>query len=49
VIWAAERTLARIISCRRCARDQERLPAHHQAAVSWAMITLMTRRLSRPN
>jgi hypothetical protein len=26
----------------------ERLPAHHEAAVHWAMITLLTRRLARP-
>jgi transposase len=45
--WVVERTLAWITSYRRCARDYERLPAHHQAAVYWAMITLMTRRLTR--
>jgi transposase len=46
--WVVERTLAWITSYRRCARDYERLPAHHEAAVYWAMITLMTRRLARP-
>ena len=46
--WVAERTLAWITSYRRCARDYERLPAHHEAAIYWAMITLMTRRLARP-
>jgi transposase len=46
--WVVERTLAWITSYRRCARDYERLPAHHEAMVLWAMITLMTRRLSRP-
>jgi transposase len=45
--WVVERTLAWITSYRRCARDYERLPAHHEAAVYWAMITLMTRRLAR--
>jgi transposase len=45
--WAVERTLAWITSYRPCARDYERLPAHHEAAVYWAMITLMTRRLTR--
>jgi transposase len=45
--WVVERTLAWISSYRRCARDYERLPAHHQAAVYWAMIILMTRRLAR--
>jgi hypothetical protein len=44
-----ERTLAWISSYRRCARDYERLPAHHEAAIYWAMITLMTRRLTRPD
>ena len=43
-----ERTLAWITSYRRCARDYERLAAHHEAAVYWAMITLMARRLARP-
>jgi transposase len=45
--WVVERTLAWITSYRRCARDYERLPAHHEAAVYWAMITVMTRRLTR--
>jgi transposase len=47
--WVVERTLAWITSYRRCARDYERLPAHHEAAIYWAMITLMTRRLARPS
>ncbi len=46
--WVVERTLAWITGYRRCARDYERLPAHHEAAIYWAMITLMTRRLTRP-
>jgi len=46
--WVVERTLAWITSSRRCARDYERLPAHHEAAVYWAMISIMTRRLARP-
>jgi transposase len=46
--WVVERTLAWITSYRRCARDYERLPAHHEATIYWAMITLMTRRLTRP-
>jgi transposase len=46
--WVVERTLAWITSYRRCARDYERLPAHHEAIIYWAMITLMTRRLTRP-
>jgi transposase len=47
--WVVERTLAWITSYRRCARDYERLPAHHEAMILWAMITLMTRRLARPD
>jgi transposase len=47
--WVVERTLAWITSYRRCARDYERLPAHHEALVLWAMIILMGRRLTRPN
>jgi transposase len=47
--WVVERTLAWITSSRRCARACERLPAHHEATVYWAMITLMTRRLTRPS
>jgi len=46
--WVVERTLAWITSYRRCARDYERLPAHHEAAVYWAMIAIMTRRLALP-
>jgi transposase len=46
--WVVERTLAWITSYRRCARDYERLPAHHEAAVYWAMISIMARRLARP-
>ncbi len=46
--WVVERTLAWITSYRRCARDYERLPAHHEANVYWAMTILMTRRLTRP-
>jgi transposase len=44
-----ERTLAWITGHRRCARDYERLPAHHEAMICRAMITLMTRRLTRHN
>ena len=47
--WVVERTLAWISTHRRCARDYERLPANHEATVYWAMITLMTRRLTRAN
>ena len=33
--WVVERTLAWITSYRRCARDYERLPAHHEAMILW--------------
>lgn len=45
--WAVERTFAWIMHRRRCVRDYERLDAHHEAMVTWAMTILMTRRLSR--
>jgi transposase len=42
-----ERTNAWISRRRRCARDYERLPAHHAAMVHWAAILQMTRRLAK--
>jgi putative transposase len=45
--WVVERTFAWISRYRRTVRDYERLPEHHEAAVIWAMITVMTRRLVR--
>jgi transposase len=45
--WVVERTLAWITRCRRTARDYERLPAHHETVVYWAMTITMTRRLAR--
>ncbi len=45
--WVVERTFAWISRHRRTVRDYERLPDHHQAMVTWAMITVMTRRLAR--
>jgi transposase len=47
--WVVERTLAWIAKHRRCVRDYERLPAHHAAMVTWAMVAVMTRRLARPH
>jgi len=44
--WVVERTHAWITRRRRCARDYERLPAHHQAWVYLAAIYQMTRRLA---
>ena len=45
--WVVERTLAWITRCRRTVRDYERLPAHHETIVYWAMTITMTRRLAR--
>jgi len=45
--WVVERTFAWIARHRRTVRDYERLPDHHQAMVTWAMTTVMTRRLAR--
>ena len=45
--WVVERTLSWITRHRRTVRDYERLPAHHETFIYWAMIILMTRRLAR--
>ena len=45
--WGVERTHAWITRRRRCARDYERLPAHHAAMVEWAAIIQMTRRAAK--
>jgi transposase len=45
--WVVERSLAWITRRRRCARDYERLPEHHETAVHWAAIIHMTRRRAR--
>ena len=45
--WVVERTLAWITRHRRTVRDYERLSAHHETYVYWAMIIVMTRRLAR--
>jgi transposase len=45
--WVVERTLSWITRHRRTIRDYERLPAHHETYVHWAMIIIMTRRLAR--
>jgi len=44
--WVVERTLAWITRHRRCARDYEALPAHHEAMVHWSMIRITSRRLA---
>ncbi|MDT0347523.1 IS5 family transposase [Streptomyces litchfieldiae] len=45
--WVVERSLAWIMHARRHARDYERLPQHAESLITWAAITLMTRRLTR--
>jgi transposase len=45
--WVVERTLSWITRHRRTVRDYERLPAHHETYLYWAMIIVMTRRLAR--
>ena len=45
--WVVERTLAWITRHRRTVRDYERLTAHHETIVYWAMIITMSRRLAR--
>lgn len=47
--WVVERTLSWISQRRRCVRDYERLPEHHEAMVLWSMTILMRRRLARAN
>ena len=46
-VWVVERTFAWINKHRRCVRDYETRPDHHEAMVHIAMIRLMTRRLAR--
>ena len=45
--WVVERTLAWITRHRRTVRDYERLAAHHETIIYWAMIITMSRRLAR--
>ncbi|WP_306356630.1 MULTISPECIES: IS5 family transposase [unclassified Nocardia] len=45
--WVVERTFSWISRRRRCVRDYERRPDHHEAMVTWSMIMLMSRRLAR--
>jgi transposase len=47
--WVVERTFAWLTRRRRCARDYERLPGHHEAMIWWAAILTMTRRLTQNN
>ncbi len=45
--WVVERTFGWIMKCRRCVRDYERLPEHHETYLYWSMITVMGRRVAR--
>ena len=45
--WVVERSLAWINQHRRCVRDYERLPEHHEAIVRWAMIHTTSKRLTQ--
>ncbi|GAA2966972.1 hypothetical protein GCM10010446_60830 [Streptomyces enissocaesilis] len=45
--WVVERSLAWVMNARRHARDYERLVQHSESLITWAAITLMTRRLTR--
>ncbi|MDT0485247.1 IS5 family transposase [Streptomyces doebereineriae] len=45
--WVVERAISWIMRARRNVRDYERLPQHSEAHISWTLITLMTRRLTK--
>jgi hypothetical protein len=45
--WVVVRTLAWSSRHRRTVGDDQRLPDQHAAMVSWALVTVMTRRLAR--
>jgi len=45
--WVVERTSGWIMKHRRCVRDYERLPEHHETYLYWSMITIMGRRVAR--
>ncbi|GAB2891610.1 hypothetical protein GCM10027074_69780 [Streptomyces deserti] len=47
--WVVERSHAWIMHARRHARDYERLIQHSESLITWAAITLMTRRITRRN
>lgn len=44
--WVVQRTLAWLMHARRHARGYERLVQHSETLITWAAITLMTRRLT---
>jgi transposase len=45
--WVVERTFGWIMKHRRCVRDYERLPEHHETYIYWSMIHVMAARLAR--
>ncbi len=45
--WVVERSWSWIMRARRHCRDHERLPEMSESLITWAAITLMTRRLAR--
>lgn len=45
--WVVERSHAWVMHARRHARDYERLVQHSESLITWAAITLMTRRITR--
>lgn len=45
--WVVERSHAWVMHARRHARDYERLIQHSESLITWAAITLMTRRITR--
>ncbi|WP_107069407.1 hypothetical protein [Streptomyces durhamensis] len=47
--WKAERTIDWCMNARRDARDHERLPQRSEAHLNGALLTMMTRRLTRKN
>ncbi|MBA8823962.1 transposase [Saccharopolyspora lacisalsi] len=46
--WVVERTLSWITQHRRCVRDYERLPHHHEAMGHWDMIRITSKHLTKP-
>ena len=45
--WVIERTFGWIMKHRRCVRDYERLPQHHETYLYWSMIHIMAARVAR--
>ncbi len=45
--WVVERTFGWIMKHRRCVRDYERLPDHHETYLYWSMIHVMAARVAR--